>query len=92
MSKHGTHSYDNISRTTMETIIAALTTHGSRVTGDNPWTIDTQKHGVRLKGVWTEATSTLDITVTHADWYVPSQTLWENIDYLMGRVQNEAER
>jgi UDP-glucose 6-dehydrogenase len=89
MAKHGTHSYDNISRAKVEAIINALTAHGSIVTGYNPWSIDTRKHGVRLQGDWNEETSTLDITVTHADWYVPGKTLWENIDSLMSRVQDE---
>ena len=89
MSKYGTHSYDNINKTKVEAIINALSAHGSVVTGTNPWSIDTQKHGVRLEGRWKEETATLDITVTHADWYVPSKTLWENIDSLMGRVHDE---
>ncbi len=90
MFKHGTHSYDNINRAKVEAIINALEVHGSAVTGQNPWSIDTQKHGVRLEGIWSEETSTLDITVTHADWYVPSKTLWENIDSLMSQVKDEA--
>ncbi len=87
MSKHGTHSYGNIKREKMDAIINALEAHGSTVTGRNPWSIDTRKHGVRLQGEWSEETATLDITVTHADWYVPSKTLWEKIDSLMSRVQ-----
>lgn len=90
MSKHGTHSYGNINREKMDAIINALEAHGSAVTGQNPWSIDTRKHGVRLQGQWNEETATLDITVTHADWYVPSGTLWEKIDSLMGRVKDEA--
>jgi hypothetical protein len=86
MSKHGTRSYDNIDRAKVDAILGALTAHGSTVTGSNPWSIDTQKHGVRLEGAWKEATSTLDITVTDADWYVPTKALWENIDSLMGRI------
>ncbi len=87
MSKHGTHSYENINRERVEAIINALKTHGSAVIGQNPWSIDTRKHGVRLQGQWSEETATLDITVTHADWYVPSKTLWEKIDSLMSEVQ-----
>jgi hypothetical protein len=86
MSKHGMHSYENINRAKVDTIINALIAHGSIVTGENPWSIDTQKHGVRLLGDWNEKTATLNITVTHADWYVPGTTLWENIDSLMSQV------
>ena len=90
MSRHGTHFYENITRAKVETIITALADHGSSVTGNNPWSIDTKKHGVRLQGEWNEEASILEITVTHADWYVPSKTLWENIDSLMGQVKDEA--
>jgi UDP-glucose 6-dehydrogenase len=90
MSKHGTHSYNSIDRETVEAIINALMSHGAVVNGYNPWSIDTQKHGVRLLGDWNEETATLDITVTHADWYVPKKKLWEHIDSLMSRVQDEA--
>jgi hypothetical protein len=88
MSKHGTHSYDRISKAKMDAIITALTDNGAFVSGSNPWSIDTRKHGVRLHGEWNEETATLKISVTEADWYVPSRTLWENIDALMSRVQD----
>lgn len=87
MPDYGTHNYGNISRTRVEAILDALIAHGSLVTGKNPWIIDTKKHGVLLKGEWSEATLTLSITVMDADWYVTRNAVWEYIDSLMGGIQ-----
>ena len=87
MPDRAKHIYDNIDKAKVDAILRALTEHGSRVTGDNPWTVDTQKHGVMLKGEWDEAALSLTITVTDTPWYVPRKAVWENIDSLMRRVQ-----
>jgi hypothetical protein len=84
----GTRNYDNINRAKVESILNELIAHGSMITGNNPWDIDTQKHGVMLRGAWNEATLTLSITVTDADWYVPRKAIWENIDSLMRHIQD----
>jgi hypothetical protein len=84
----GTHTYDNIDRPKVDAILRALIDHGSRVHGENPWDVDTRKHGVLLRGEWNEASSVLNITVTDADWYVPRDKIWENIDSLMQVVHN----
>ncbi len=81
--------YGNIDRTKVDIILKALLDHGSRVLGNNPWDIDTRKHGVLLRGEWDEKTSLLSITVTDANWYVPRQTIWENIDSLMQAVHKQ---
>jgi hypothetical protein len=88
MRDYGTHNYDGISREKVEAILGELTAHGSTVTGNNPWAIETQNHGVMLRGEWDEATSTLAITVTGADWYVPHMAVWEKIDSLMRHVRD----
>lgn len=89
MSDYGTHTYSDISRAKVDAILDVLTSNGSLITGSNPWIVDTKNHGVLLKGEWNERTSTLDITVTDAAWYVTSKAVWENIDSLMGRVRDE---
>ena len=83
MPSHGTHTYTHITQARVDAILGALTAHGSIVTGNNPWFVDTKKHGVMLKGEWNELTQCLAITVTDADWYVPGSSVWENIDSLM---------
>ncbi len=88
MPDYGTHSYGNISKTRVDTILDALIARGSLITGKNPWLVDTKKHGVLLKGEWSEATLTLAITVTDADWYVTRSAVWEYIDSLMSGIQD----
>lgn len=88
MPDYGTHNYENISRIKVNAILDELISHGFLVTGNNPWIIDTKKHGVLLKGEWNEATLALAITVTDADWYVTRKAVWENIDSLMCRIQD----
>lgn len=87
MRNFGIRIYDNIDRAKVDVILKALSDHGSLVLGNNPWDIDTRRHGVLLRGEWDEAASMLSITVTDADWYVPREKIWENIDSLMQAVQ-----
>ncbi len=90
MRDYGTHNYDGISREKVEAILGELTARGAAVTGNNPWAVETQKHGVLLRGEWNEATLTLAITITGADWYVPRKAAWETIDSLMRHVRDAA--
>jgi hypothetical protein len=82
----GIRNYDNIDRAKVNVILKALIDHGSLVLGNNPWNVDTRKHGVLLQGIWDEEASMLSLTVTDADWYVPREKIWENIDSLMQAV------
>jgi len=80
MQDNNIRKYDNIDRTKINVILKALIDHGSRVLGNNPWDIDTKKHGVLLRGEWDEEASVLSIIITDSNWYVPRETIWENID------------
>ena len=86
MKNYGNRIYDNIDQAKVDAILKVLIDHGSLVRGDNPWNIDTQKHGVLLLGEWDEVASKLTITVTEADWYVPREKIWEKIDSLIQAV------
>jgi hypothetical protein len=79
--------FDNINKSGIDAILNGLGSHGSVVTGNNPWNVDTRQHGVRLRGDWIEETSQLTITVIDAGWYVPSKKIWENIQSLILLVQ-----
>jgi len=89
MKDIGMRKYDNIDRAKVNVILKTLIDHGSRVLGNNPWDIDMQKHGVLLRGEWDEEASQLSISVTDANWYVPRETIWENIDSLMQGVHKQ---
>jgi len=89
MSDHDKHTYDNIDRSKVEAILRALTADGARISGNNPWSVDTGHHGVMLQGLWDETSMVLSITVTNAAWYVPRASVWENIDSLMRKVEDE---
>jgi hypothetical protein len=88
MPDTGTHNYDSIKRSQVDEIFNALISHGSRVSGNNPWEIDTDKHGVRLRGEWDETTLVLSITVLDAAWYVPREAVWGKIDSLIRHLRN----
>ncbi len=90
MRNCGTRTYDNIDKPRVDTILNGLASHGSLVTGNNPWDVATNNHGVRLRGEWNQETSKLTITVTDADWYVARRKIWENIESLMRHVQEAA--
>jgi len=81
-------AYDNIKRSQVDEIFNALIARGANVSGNNPWDIDTHKHGVRLKGEWDEATRVLSLTVLEAAWYVPREAVWDKIDSLMRCLQD----
>ncbi|MBF0456840.1 MAG: hypothetical protein HQK99_02985 [Nitrospirae bacterium] len=83
----GTHSYGNITKQKVDEILQALRSDGAVITGNNPWDVDTKHSGVKLKGEWTEATLTLNITVTDSAFYAPCQKIWDKIDNMMHHIQ-----
>ncbi len=86
----GKRTYDNIDRSHVDTILKSLIKHGSTVSGQNPWDVETKSHGVCLRGEWNQEMSKLTITVTDADWYVTKKKIWENIESLMRHVREAA--
>ncbi len=90
MRNCGKRTFENIDKSGVDAILKGLIDHGSRVTGINPWDVDTGNHGVLLRGEWNEESSKLTITVTDAAWYVPQGKIWENIEALMRTVQEGA--
>ncbi len=82
-----TRSYADINKTKIDMMLRELHSNGSRITGCNPWDVETYQHGVRLSATWNETTSMLTIAVTHSNWYVPREIVWNHIDSLMKEVQ-----
>lgn len=83
MSGCGTHRYGNIDREKVDVMLRALRESGAFVSGNNPWEVNTNQSGVRLKGRLNEADSTLEVTVVARDWYVPCVTVWQKLDELV---------
>ncbi len=81
--KCGAHHYANITKEKIEKMLAVLREQGFKVTGNNPWTINTNNNGVVLKGTWNESTSTLTVIVTEKNFYVPCSKIWDAIDPLI---------
>jgi hypothetical protein len=86
----GMRTFENINKSRIDAILKGLIDHGSLVAGINPWDVDTRNHGVLLRGEWNEETSQLTVTVTDANWYVPREKIWENIESLMLIVRETA--
>lgn len=81
----GRRNYDRVDQKKIDAIIKALRDGGATVTGNNPWNVDTRKHGVKLQGRWSP--NTLSLIVTGKNFYVPCGEIWKNIDELMGHIQ-----
>jgi hypothetical protein len=87
MQKHRILTYSNINRDTIDMILKELIDNGAVIRGQNPWDIVTYHHGVILNAEWDEAASTLAVSVTHSNWYVPRDTVCNYIDSLMRDIQ-----
>lgn len=82
----GTRYYGNITKQKVDAIISELKDNGAMITGDNPWYVDTNQSGVKLRAEWTETTLTLAVTVTDSHWYVPSTKIWKKLDALLDEL------
>jgi|GEM_PF-959527 hypothetical protein len=86
MKGHGTRIYPNVVRQRVDAMLDELMKNGATITGNNPWVIDTRQSGVKLKGEWSEDTSTLSVTLIGKEWYVPSSMIWETIETSMSQL------
>lgn len=86
--KCGVRTYDRVDQQKIDAILAALRRGGAAVTGNNPWDVDTHKHGIKLRGTWSP--STLSLIVTDKAFYVPCGKIWDEIDELMRHIQSVA--
>jgi len=84
--KCGIHSYGNIDQKKINIILEALRKSGATITGNNPWDVNTNSNGVKLRGSWVSQTSTLSIIVTDKNFYVPCKMIWDKIDSLIGNL------
>jgi len=86
--KCGKHAYSNITDQKIDLMMKELKDHGISVSGNNPWTIDPNQHGIKLQATWDKGSSTLYIIVTDKNWYVPCSKIWDTIDPLIKHIQD----
>ena len=59
MKGRGTRTYHNVVRQSVNAMLDELRKNGAKITGNNPWFIDTRQSGVKLRGEWSEDASSL---------------------------------
>lgn len=79
----GTRVYGPFSQSQIDNAISEMRSHGYKVTGNNPWVVDTKNHGVILQGTWSPVTGMLSVIVIAKDWYVPCSEIWKAIDSIL---------
>jgi hypothetical protein len=89
MKGHGMRTYPKVVRQSVDAMLNELMKNGAKITGNNPWFIDTLQSGVKLRGEWSEDASTLSVTLIGKEWYVPSSMVWETIQTLMSQLNEQ---
>lgn len=84
----GEHHYGNVTKVKIDQILNKLKETGATISGNNPWDVNVQKHGIILRGTWVEASLSLSIIVTAKNWYVPCAKIWETIDPLINHISS----
>lgn len=77
----GVRSYARVTAKVKDMLLAKLNSEGMAVTGNNPWDIDTQMYGVKLRAVWDPKGQVLKLIVTTGKGIlVTCARIWERID------------
>lgn len=76
----GVRSYERVTSQIRDLILQKLHTEGMTVTGNDPWDIDTQIAGVKLRAVWDPEMQVLKLIVTASSLLAPCQIIWQQID------------
>ena len=85
-------TYPKVVRQSVDAMLNELMKNGAKITGNNPWFVDTLQSGVKLRGEWSEDASTLSVTLIGKEWYVPSSRIWETIEPLMSQLNEQQEQ
>ena len=76
----GVRSYNRVTPQIRDAIFRKLHTEGMTVTGNDPWDIDTQIAGVKLRAVWDPETQALKLIVTASSLLAPCSVIWQRIE------------
>jgi hypothetical protein len=55
----------------IDALINELVAKGSSVQGNNPWLVDLNQHGIKIKAEWLPEKQELEVLVSHKNIYVP---------------------
>ena len=73
-------TYPNVTRQVRDALLTKLHAEGMAVTGDDPWDIDTQMAGVKLRAVWDPRTQVLRLIVTSSAIYATCEMIWARLE------------
>lgn len=76
----GVHTYAGVTSQKKDALLAKLHGAGMAVTGDNPWSVDTNKADVKLRAIWDPATQVMKLIVTSSAVWAPCSAIWAEID------------
>ena len=88
----GSRTYPNIDQGKIDRMLLALRDNGATISGNNPWRVNVNQHGIVLGASWNEGSRELRVTVEEKNWYVPCGRIWKTIDDLMGTLTLGAAR
>lgn len=74
------HSYSGVTAQKKDAILAELRASGKKVTGNNPWDIDPDKAGIKLRAVWDPDARALHVIVSDNPYNMPCNMIWAEID------------
>ncbi len=76
----GVRTYLRVTPQARDALLAELHAEGMTVTGNNPWDVDTQLAGVKLRAIWDPKTQVLKLIVTASALYATCSMIWERIE------------
>jgi hypothetical protein len=74
----GPYDFDKVSA-----MLTAIRASGATVSGDNPWDIDPNAHGIKLHADWDHDSHMVTVTVVSKPFYVSNDQIWNKISPMM---------
>lgn len=81
-----TRTYGPYSQAQANAMLSKIKSQGMTVTGNNPWHVDTNTHGVKFDATYDG--SNITIKITGANFYVSNAKVWDKLDPMMQAAKN----
>lgn len=81
-----TRSFGPFTKDQADAMLAKVKSQGMSITGNNPWHIDTNTHGVKFDATYDG--SNITIKITGSNFYVSNAKIWDKLDPLMNAAKN----